>query len=128
MRTTVPMRALALAATSLALAGTASAETLSVVCRVNESRGEVHRQVVRRIDIDLTGKFARFADDTGKGWQSRGGHPIVSVDRNRIVIDAGGGKDSYIDRVSGQYFLHNSNDHVVMRGSCQKAEPSRPRF
>jgi hypothetical protein len=128
MRTTAVIRALVLGAATLATAGAASAETVSVVCRVMESKGPAHRELTRRIDVDLQTKMARFADNAGRGWQSKGEHPIVSASRDRIVLDAGGGKDSYIDRVSGQYFLHNQTDHVVMRGSCQKAPPERPRF
>jgi len=127
MRTTAPIRALVLAAATLT-AGTVSAETLSVVCRVMESKGTAHRELTRRIDIDLQTKMARFTDNAGRGWQSKGEHPIVSANASRIVLDAGGGKDSYVDRVSGQYFLHNQTDGVVMRGSCHKAPPERPRF
>jgi hypothetical protein len=127
MRTAL-IGALALGAAILAVRGAASAETLSVVCRVMESKGPAHRQLARRIDIDLQAKTAHFADNPGHGWQSKGEHPIVSVGRERIVLDAGGGKDSYLDRVSGQYFLHNQNDGVIMRGSCHRAPPERPRF
>jgi hypothetical protein len=128
MRTTRLIRALALGAATLATAGAASAETLSVVCRVMESKGTAHRQLARRIDIDLGARTARFADNAGQGWKSKGEHSIVSANRDRIVLDAGGGKDSYLDRVSGQYFLHNQTDGVVMRGSCHRAPPERPRF
>jgi hypothetical protein len=128
MRTTALIGALALGAATLVAAAAAPAETLSVVCRVMESKGAAHRQLARRIDIDLQTKTAHFADNAGHGWQSKGEHPIVSAGRDRVVLDAGGGKDSYLDRVSGQYFLHNQNDGVVMRGSCHKAPPERPRF
>jgi hypothetical protein len=128
MRTNALIRALALGSAILTAAGTASAETVSVICRVMESKGTEHRELTRRIDIDLHAKMARFADNVGRGWKAKGEHPIVSVSRDRIVLDAGGGKDSYLDRVSGQYFLHNQNDGVVMRGSCHKAPPEGPRF
>jgi hypothetical protein len=128
MRTTALIGALAVGATTLAVAETASAEVLSLICRVMESKGPEHRQLARRIDIDLQTRTAHFADHEGQGWRSKGEHPIVSVSRDRIVLDAGGGKDSYVDRVSGQYFLHNQADGVIMRGACHRGPPERPRF
>jgi hypothetical protein len=120
--------ALALGAATLATGTAASAETLGVVCKVMENKGAAHRELARRIDVDLATKTAHFADNAGHGWQSKGEHPIVSASRERIVLDAGGGKDSYLDRISGQYYLHNRNDGVVMRGTCHPAPPERPRF
>ena len=109
-------------------AGAAAAESLDLVCHVHWTKPGARRDGLRRIDIDLSAKTARFSDNEGRGWQAKGEHPIVSADRSRIVLDAGGGKDSYVDRLTGDYYFHNAKDGVTIRGPCEKAAPERPRF
>ena len=121
--------ALILVLTSVLAAGPATAETLSLVCHVHWTKaGGAHRDGKRRLDIDLGARMVKFSDDLGRGWQPKGEHPLVSADKTRIVLDAGGGKDSSIDRVSGLYVFHNQKDGVTIRGPCEKAGAERPRF
>ncbi|MDB5479215.1 MAG: hypothetical protein JWO83_268 [Caulobacteraceae bacterium] len=128
MRTEALIRALILGAATLATAGTASAEVLSLVCRVQETKGTAHRVIGRRLDIDLGRKTVRISDNVGRGWVFKNQYPFLSADRQRIRLESGGGKDSYVDRVSGTYFFHNQADGVTMRGPCHRAPPERPRF
>jgi hypothetical protein len=107
----------------------AVADTLNLVCRVHESRpGGAHREIQRRLDIDLARKSVRFYDNVGKGWVFKREGPFVSADAERIRLDASDGKESYVDRRTGQYFFHNQGDGVTMRGPCQKAMAEKPRF
>lgn len=128
MRTRALIRALILGAATLATAGTASAEVLSLVCRVQETKGTAHRVIGRRLDIDLGRKTVRISDNVGRGWVFKNQYPFLSADRQRIRLESGGGKDSYVDRVSGTYVFHNQADGVTMRGPCHRAPPERPRF
>ena len=82
----------------------------------------------RRLDIDLGRKTVRISDNLGRGWVFKNEYPFVSADRRRILLESGGGKESYVDRVSGLYAFHNQADGVTMRGPCQRAAPERPRF
>jgi hypothetical protein len=124
-------RALALIAALAALltAQAAVAETLNLICRVQWTRaGGAHRGGLRRLDIDLGAKTVRVSDDVGRGMTLKGEHPIVSADKDRIRLETGGGKESYVDRISGQYVFHNDKDGVTVRGPCQKVGAERPRF
>jgi hypothetical protein len=128
MRTNALMCALVLGAAALAAAETASAEVLSLVCRVTETKGSAHRVIGRRLDIDLGRKTVRISDNYGRGWEFKNAYPIVSADRQRIQLETGPVKESYVDRVSGQYFFRNQADRVTMRGPCNRGAPERPRF
>jgi hypothetical protein len=128
MRTTALTCALVLGTAILAAAETASAEVLSLVCRVQESKGAAHRVIGRRLDIDLGRKTVRISDNYGRGWVFKNEYPIVSANRDRIQLESGPAKESYVDRVSGQYFFRNDADRVAMRGPCNRAAPERPRF
>ena len=124
-------RALALTVSLAALltAQTAAAETLNLMCRVHWSKaGGAHREGRRRLDIDLGAKTVRVSDDIGRGMTVKGEHPIVSADKDRIRLETGGGKESYVDRLSGQYFFHNDKDGVTIRGPCEKVGLEKPRF
>lgn len=113
----------------LAAASAARAETLNLMCRVHWSKaGGAHREGRRRLDIDLGAKAVRVSDDLGRGMTLKGEQPIASVDKNRIRIETGGGKDSYVDRVSGAYYFHNDKNGVTIRGPCEKVGAGRPRF
>lgn len=129
MRTTALIRAMLLGAATLVAAETASAEVLRLVCRVQESRGPARRVIGRRLDIDLGRRTVRISDNYGRGgWVFKNQYPIVSADRARIQLEAGPMKESYVDRVSGQYYFRNQADRVVMRGPCNPAAAERPRF
>ncbi|HLZ85010.1 MAG TPA: hypothetical protein VKQ54_15710 [Caulobacteraceae bacterium] len=128
MRTRSLIGALVLGAAALATAGAASAEALSLVCRLQVTARGGHRSIGRRLDIDLGRKTVRISDDLGRGWVFKNEYPFVSADRGRILLESGGGKESDVDRVSGTYFFRNQADGVTMRGPCQKAAPARPRF
>jgi hypothetical protein len=113
---------LALAAALAAPPLTTRAETLILVCHVLKTRGDgAHRQIRRRLELDLTARKVKFFDDAGQGWKFRREGPFVSADARRIVLDAGGGKDSYVDRVTGQYVFRNSASHLSISGPCRKA-------
>ena len=124
-------RALALTVTLAALltAQAATAETLSLLCRVHWTKaGGAHREGRRRLDIDLGARTVRVSDDIGRGMTVKGQHPIVSADNTRILLEKGDGKESWVDRLSGQYLFHNDKDGVTIRGPCEKAGVERPRF
>jgi hypothetical protein len=123
-----PVRAVVLIGAILAMAGSASAEVLSLICRVQETKGAAHRVIGRRLDIDLGRRTVRISDNYGRGWISKNEYPIVSADRTRIQLEAGPVKESYVDRVSGQYHFRNQADGVSMRGPCERAVLARPRF
>jgi hypothetical protein len=128
MRTKALLRALVVGAALLATAGTASAEVLSLVCRLQVTAPNGRRTIGRRLDIDLGRRTVRISDNLGRGWVFKNQYPFVSADRARIQLEASAGKQSYVDRVSGQYVFRNQADGVNMRGPCQRAAPERPRF
>jgi hypothetical protein len=128
MRTKALIRALVLGVAALASAGAASAEVLSLVCRVQETKGSAHRVIGRRLDIDLGRKTVRISDNVGRGWVFKNEYPFVSADRTRIRLEASGGKESYVDRVPAMYFFHNQADGVTLRGPCRPVPPERPSF
>ena len=128
MRAKALIRVLVLGAATLALSPTASAEVLSLVCRLQVTAPNGHRHILRRLDIDLGRRTVRVSDNLGSGWVFKNQYAFLSADRARIRLESGGGKESYVDRVSGQYFFRNQADGVTMRGPCQRAAPERPRF
>jgi hypothetical protein len=128
MRSKALIPAFVLGAATLVSAGAASAEVLGLVCRLHVTARGGSRVIGRRLDIDLGRKTVRISDNLGRGWVFKNEYPFVSADRQRIELEAGGGKQSYVDRVSGTYFFHNQSDGVTMRGPCQRAAPERPRF
>ena len=128
MRTKALLRALVFGVATLATAETASAEMLSLVCRLQVTAPNGRRTVGRRLDIDLGRKTVRISDNLGHGWVFKNQYQFVSADPKRISLEAGGGKESFVDRLSGMYFFRNQTDGVTMRGPCQKAAPERPRF
>ncbi len=109
-------------------AGGALAETLHLACRVHETRGGAHRDIRRRLDIDFSTRTVRYSDDAGRGWVFKREGPYISADADRIRLDAGDGKESYVDRRTGEYVFHNQRDGLTIRGPCQKTEPEQPRF
>jgi hypothetical protein len=114
---------------SLAMGSAAMADTLSLVCRVHETRpnGQSH-EFRRRLDIDFGAKTVRYSDDIGRGWFFKRQGPFVSADAGRIVLDAGEGKESSVDRRTGEYAFHSQRDGVTIRGACEKAAAEKPRF
>jgi hypothetical protein len=107
----------------------AAAETVSLMCRVHWSKTSgAHRDGRRRLDIDLGAKTVRVSDDLGRGMMVKGQGPVVAVTKDRITLEAAGGKESYVDRLSGQYLFHNAKDGVTIRGPCEKVGAERPRF
>jgi hypothetical protein len=128
MRFKTLIRALVFGAVTLATAGTASAEGLSLVCRLEVTAPNGHRHILRRLDIDLGRKTVRISDNLGRGWVFKNQYPFLSADPARIRLESGGGKESYVDRVLGQYVFRNQADGVTMHGPCQRAAPERPRF
>jgi hypothetical protein len=110
------------------VAGAAAAEHLDLLCHVHETRGAAHRELRRRLDIDLTARTVRYYDDVGHGWEFKREGPFVSADAARIVLDAGAGKEAYVDRRTGQYAFHNQRDGLTVRGPCEKTSEPRPKF
>jgi hypothetical protein len=106
-----------------------TAETLTLMCRVQWSKisGGRH-EGRRRLDIDLGAKTVQVSDDWGRGMMVKGEHPIASIGKDRIRLETGAGKESYVDRVSGAYYFHNDKDGVTVRGLCAKGRIERPRF
>ncbi len=99
---------------------------LDLVCRLHETRGAAHRELRRRLELDLQAKTVRVSDDTGRGWQFKRQYPFVSADADQIVLESGDGKASAVDRHTGLYSFHNQRDGVTMRGPCEKAAPAGP--
>ena len=128
MRSKALIRAFVLGAATLVSAGASSAEMLNLVCRLHVTAPNGARVIGRRLDIDLGRKTVRISDNLGRGWVFKNEYPFVSANPQRIELEAGGGKQSYVDRVSGTYFFHNQADGVTMHGPCQRAAPERPRF
>ena len=127
MRLTVILSALTIGLCVALATGPAVGETLNLVCRVHETRaGGAHRDIRRRLDIDLSAKTVRFYDDLGQGWRFKREYPFLSADAARIRLESAEGKDSYVDRQTGHYYFHNQKDGLTIRGPCQKtsAQPS----
>ncbi len=110
-----PLLALVLAA------GPALAAPLTLVCKVQSSNSGYQRRGLRRLEIDLAAKTVRVSDNTGKGFQVRGVRPLVGAEAGRYVLEAGGGKESYVDRKSGRYYFRNEAEKLVIQGRCEKS-------
>lgn len=103
----------------------AAAAQLALDCQVQASRpdnGVTHWR--RRIVLTSADHMARFWDDVGGGFRPRSAHPFVSVSRDRIVLDASAGKQSFIDRRTGAYRLRNASAHFQLEGRCTPATPA----
>jgi hypothetical protein len=106
----------------------AMAEELHLLCHVRETKGHAAREFKRRLDIDLSAKTVAFFDDTGHGWEFKRRGPFISADANRVILDAGDGKESAVDRITGQYSFRNERDHLIIRGGCEKTTAEKPKF
>ncbi len=126
MRLNVVLSALAIGIGAALATVPAAGETLNLVCRVHETRGGAHRDIRRRLDIDLSAKTVRFYDDLGQGWRFKREYPFISADASRIRLESGDGRDSYVDRRTGEYYFHNQKDGLTIRGPCGRtsAQPS----
>jgi len=123
MRPTVLMAALSALGAILTGPETAVADTLNLVCHVQESRTDgAHRIIMRRLDLDLTAKTVRVSDDVGHGWVFKRQYAFLAASHDRIQLESAEGKESFVDRRTGEYFLHNQSDGVTMRGRCRKAD------
>ena len=128
MRSWIPVGTFAVLGATMAMARPAAAETVSLVCHVQESRPDgAHRIIMRRLDLDLSAKTVRISDDVGHGWVFKRQYTFLAANSDRVQLEAAGGKESWVDRKSGEYFFHNQSDGVTMRGRCRKAT-SAPSF
>jgi hypothetical protein len=129
MRLTTTLAGLAVGLAALLAAGETLAETLHLECRVREaSDSGARHELLRRLDIDLDSHKVRFYDNIGHGWAFKNEYPFPSYDRARITLEANAMKESYVDRVTGEYFFRNRADGVTMHGPCVKTAAERPRF
>jgi hypothetical protein len=106
----------------------ACADELTLICHVRESRGSSHHEFKRKLDIDFAKRTVGFYDDIGHGWAFKREGPFVTADADHIRLDAGEGKESFVDRRTGEYEFHNRADGVTIKGHCDKTAPDRPRF
>jgi len=121
--------ALVVLTAALLLAGSSFAADLNLECRVQWSKpGGQHRQAKRRLEISLAAKTVRTYDDVGKGYQFKSDHPFPSAGPDRIVLEASGGKTSWLDRRTGEYYFKNDREGLVIRGPCVKAAAGKPVF
>jgi hypothetical protein len=81
----------------------------------------------RRIIIDPPTRTTRIQDDFGHGFVERSVYPFVSMNLRRVVLEEHGGKQSYIDRVSGEYVLRNAPRRFMLRGHCSASALPTPR-
>ena len=117
-----------LAAAPVAPAATAP-ETLDLVCKVHETRaGGAHRDIRRRLELDLQARTVRFSDDTGQGWRFKRQYTFLSADADRIRLESSEGKESYVDRRTGLYYFHNTKGDLTIRGPCRKTAAEAARF
>ena len=101
-------------------ASTAAAAELRFECQVQANRPDAGvSQWRRRIVLTSADHMARYFDDIGRGMQPKSQHRFVSVSRQRIVLDAGGGKTSFIDRRTGAYVLRNQPQSFELHGRCR---------
>ena len=111
--------AAAIVAGGLSARGAAAAE-LRFECQVQASRPDAGvSQWRRRIVLTSADHMARYFDDIGQGMKPKSQHRFVSVSRQRIVLDAGGGKTSFIDRRTGSYVLRNQPQRFELHGRCR---------
>ena len=114
------LTAAAIAAGGLCASAATAAPELRFECQVQASRpdaGFTHWR--RRIVLTAADHLARYFDDTGQGMKPKSQHRFVSVSRTRIVLDAGDGKTSFIDRLTGDYVLRNQRQRFELHGRCR---------
>ena len=129
MRLTVVLSALAIGLGAASATSPAAGEALNLVCKVHETRaGGAHRDIRRRLDIDLSTKTVRFYDDVSQGWRFKREYTFLSADAARIRLESADGKDSYVDRRTGQYYFHNQKGDLTIRGPCRKTSAQPPTF
>ena len=114
------MKVLALALVVAMFGQAARAEVIKAQCQVRWTKPGASRPGQRRLLIDTGAKTVKVWDNVGHGWQMRGVHPIIGVQGDRIVLEAGGGKTSSLDRRGGAYAFHNDADKVTIEGRCRK--------
>ena len=114
------MKTLALALALATLGQAVQAEVIKAECQVRRTQPNPSPPGLRRLLIDTNAKTVRVWDNTGRGWKLQGVHPIVGVQGDRIMLDAGGGKTSSIDRRTGVYAFHKDADKVTLQGRCRR--------
>ena len=110
-------------ALALAAAGAAQAQAqMTLDCQVQASRPDhgVQRWK-RRIIISPSTRTVRILDDFGAGYTPRNTFAFMSMTPQRIVLEQGGGKVSYVDRLTGEYVLRNPRARFTLRGRCSGA-------
>ena len=117
--------AAAAAGLTLAVAGAAQAQAqMTLECQVRASRPDhgVTRWK-RRIIINPSTRTVRILDDfgAGSGYTPRSTFAFMSMTPQRIMLEQGGGKVSYIDRTTGEYVLRNERARFTLRGRCSGA-------
>ncbi|MDE2356298.1 MAG: hypothetical protein KGL69_06045 [Alphaproteobacteria bacterium] len=118
--------AAALGVLSVLGCGLAQAEPLTLVCHVHASRPDQgHSDWTRRLVIDSPTRTVKIFDDFGSGFTLRATYPLVGMNLRRITLEAGDGKESFVDRRTGQYRLINRAAHFELAGPCEKAEGPR---
>jgi hypothetical protein len=129
MRSLKMTGAIVVSMAALLAAGSALADTLNLECRVQWSKpGGQHRDAKRRLEVNLGAKTVKTWDDVGRGYQFKSEHPFPSANGDRIVLEASGGKTSWLDRRTGQYYFKNDREGFVIRGPCVKTAPMKPAF
>jgi hypothetical protein len=120
--TTIGRRAAAAVGLALALAAADAARAQSQMvlnCRVQSNRPDRGRtRWTRRIIITPSTRTVRILDDFGAGFTPRNTFAFVSMDPQRITLEQGGGKVSFIDRRTGEYVLRNPRARFTVRGRC----------
>jgi hypothetical protein len=118
-------RAAAAACLVLALAGADAARAqaqMTLNCQVQANRPDHGRtRWTRRIIVSPSTRTVRILDDFGAGFTPRNTFAFVSMNPQRITLEEGGGKVSYIDRRTGEYVLRNQSARFMLRGRCSGA-------
>lgn len=123
--TTHGLKAAMAAALALAVgaAGAAQAQAqMTLDCQVQASRPDHGlTRWKRRIIISPSTHAVRILDDFGAGYTPRSAFAFISMTPQRIALEQGGGKVSYIDRLTGEYVLRNPRARFALRGRCSGA-------
>ena len=113
--------AIVISMAALLAASSSLADALNLECRVQWTKpGGHHRDAKRRLEVNLAAKTVKTWDDVGHGYQFKSEHPFVSADSGRIVLETSGGKTSWLDRRTGEYYFKNDREGLVIRGPCVK--------
>jgi hypothetical protein len=119
------MRAAAAAGLALVLAtaGGASAQQQMVLnCQVQSNRPDHGRtRWTRRIIVIPSSRTVTILDNFGSGFTPRNTFAFVSMTPERITLEEGAGKTSFIDRRTGEYVLRNPRARFTVRGRCSGA-------